>query len=118
MNELIQTRWFPITLLCCSNVFMTFAWYEHLRHKSAPLYLVILASWGLAFFEYVLMVPANRWGNSSFSATQLKIRQEVITLTVFSGFAVLRLGETIRWNHLAAFGCILGAVAFTFLPKD
>ena len=118
MNELIQTRWFPIALLCCSNVFMTFAWYGHLKHKSAPLYLVILMSWGIAFFEYLLMVPANRWGNSIYSATQLKIIQEVITLTVFCGFALMYLGEKIRWNHYAAFACVLAAVAFTFLPKD
>ena len=118
MNEFIQSRWLPIVLLSCSNVFMTFAWYAHLKHKHAPLYLVILASWGIAFFEYLLMVPANRWGNSVYSATQLKIIQEVITLTVFAGFAVLYLGERIRWNHLAAFVCILAAVAFTFLPKD
>lgn len=118
MNDLIQSRWFPVALLTVSNVFMTFAWYGHLKHKSAPLYLVILASWGIAFFEYMLMVPANRWGNSHYSATQLKIIQEVITLTVFSGFAVMYLGEKIRWNHYAAFVCVLGAVAFTFLPKE
>ena len=118
MNELIQSRWLPIVLLSCSNVFMTFAWYAHLKHKNAPLYLVILASWGIAFFEYLLMVPANRWGHSVYSATQLKIIQEVITLAVFAGFAVLYLGERIRWNHMAAFVCILAAVAFTFLPKD
>ncbi len=118
MNELIQSRWAPVALLICSNIFMTFAWYGHLKHKNAPLLLVILASWGIAFFEYVLMVPANRWGNSHFSATQLKIIQEVITLTVFCGFAVMYLGEKVRWNHLAAFACILGAVAFTFLPKE
>jgi len=118
MKELIQTRWFPVSLLCVSNVFMTFAWYGHLKHKNAPLYLVILASWGIAFFEYLLMVPANRWGNSSYSATQLKIIQEVITLAVFCGFAVAYLGEKIRWNHYAAFVCVLAAVAFTFLPKD
>jgi uncharacterized protein len=118
MNELIQTRWLPIVLLCCSNVFMTFAWYGHLKHKSAPLYLVILTSWGIAFFEYLLMVPANRWGNSVYSATQLKIIQEVITLVVFCGFAMAYLGEKIRWNHYAAFVCVLAAVAFTFLPKE
>ena len=118
MNELIQTRWFPIARLSCSNVFMTFAWYGHLKHKNAPLVLVILESWGIAFFEYILMVPANRWGNSHYSATQLKIIQEVITLTVFCGFAMLYLKETIRWNHVAAFVCILAAVAFTFLPKE
>lgn len=116
MNHLIQTRWFPIALLCGSNVFMTFAWYGHLKFKSSPLWLVILASWGIAFFEYVLMVPANRWGNSFYSATQLKIIQEVVTLTVFSGFALFYLGERVRWNHVAAFVCILAAVGFTFLP--
>ena len=118
MNDLIQTRWLPIALLTCSNVFMTFAWYGHLKFKSSPLWLAIIASWGIAFFEYLLMVPANRWGNSFYSATQLKIIQEVITLTVFAAFAILYLGEKIRWNHLAAFVCILAAVAFTFLPKE
>ena|SRR5689334_3989426 len=117
MNELAQSRWFPIALLVFSNVFMTFAWYGHLKHKTKPLLIVILASWGIAFFEYILMVPANRWGNTNFSATQLKIIQEVITLMVFCGFAIFYLGEKIRWNHMAAFLCILGAVAFTFLPK-
>jgi uncharacterized protein (DUF486 family) len=118
MNYLIQTRWFPIVLLSCSNVFMTFAWYGHLKFKSKPLLLVILASWGIALFEYILMVPANRWGNAVYSATELKIIQEVITLTVFSGFALFYLGERLRWNHLAAFACILAAVVFTFLPKE
>ena len=79
---------------------------------------MIVVSWGIAFFEYVLMVPANRWGNQIYSATQLKIIQEVITLTVFSVFAIAYLGERIRWNHIAAFLCILAAVGFTFLPKD
>ncbi len=113
-----SSRWLPIVLLTCSNVFMTIAWYGHLKFKSKPLLLVILASWGIAFFEYVLQVPANRWGNSVYSATQLKIIQEVITLAVFCAFAILCLGEKIRWNHLAAFVCILAAVAFTFLPKE
>jgi uncharacterized protein (DUF486 family) len=117
MNALIQSRWLPVLLLTSSNVFMTFAWYGHLKFKSAPLFLVILASWGIAFFEYVLQVPANRWGNAVYSATELKIIQEVITLCVFSGFALLYLGERIRWNHLVAFVCILAAVAFTFLPR-
>ena len=117
MPELTQSRWLPIVLLTCSNLFMTAAWYGHLKFKSKPLLLVILASWGIAFFEYCLQVPANRWGNSVYTATQLKIIQEIITLTVFCGFAVLYLGERIRWNHFAAFVCILMAVAFTFLPK-
>ena len=117
MNELIQTRWLPILLLTGSNIFMTFAWYGHLKYKDKPLLFVILASWGIAFFEYFLQVPANRWGNSVYSATQLKIIQEVITLTVFCGFAILYLGEKIRWNHFAAFVCVLAAVAFAFLPE-
>ena len=117
MENLYQ-RFLPIGLLTFSNLFMTFAWYGHLKFKGAPLPKVILASWSIAFFEYVLMVPANRWGNAVYSATQLKIIQEVITLTIFCAFALLYLGEKIRWNHLAAFVCILGAVAFTFLPKS
>src|SRR5436190_1067686 len=76
MNELLQSRWFPIALLTTSNVFMTFAWYGHLKYKSSPLWLVILASWGIAFFEYVLAVPANRWGSAIYSIAQLKIMQE------------------------------------------
>jgi uncharacterized protein (DUF486 family) len=118
MNTLYHSRWLPVLLLTCSNVFMTFAWYGHLKFKNSSLWLVILASWGIAFFEYVLQVPANRWGNSIYSVTELKTIQEVITLCVFSGFALLYLGERIRWNHFAAFLCILAAVVFTFLPKD
>ena len=118
MNDLTQSRWLPIVLLTCSNLFMTVAWYGHLKFKTKPLLVVILVSWGIAFFEYVLQVPANRWGTSVYSATQLKIIQEIITLTVFCGFAALYLGERIRWNHVAAFGCILAAVMFTFLPKN
>ena len=117
-NGLPQSRWLPIVLLVCSNVFMTFAWYGHLKFKSSPLWLVVFASWGIAFFEYVLQVPANRWGNSVYSATQLKIMQEVITLGVFTVFAFLYLHQTIRWNHVAAFLCIVAAVAFTFLPRN
>jgi uncharacterized protein (DUF486 family) len=93
MNDLIHTRWLPVALLVGSNVFMTFAWYGHLKHKDQPLWLVILVSWGIAFFEYCLMVPANRWGSGRYTATELKIIQEVVTLTVFSGFAVAYLGE-------------------------
>ena len=116
MNDLLQNRWLPIFLLTASNVFMTFAWYGHLKFKHQPLWLVILASWGIAFFEYCLMVPANRWGHGRYSAIELKIIQEVVTLAVFSGFVLTYLGERIRWNHLAAFVCIIAAVAFTFLP--
>ena len=107
-----------ILMLTASNIFMTFAWYGHLKFKSSPLYLAILASWGIAFFEYMIMVPANRWGSSAFSTTELKIIQEVVTLVVFSGFVIFYMGEKLRWNHLAAFVCILAAVAFTFLPKQ
>ena len=118
MNDLTQSRWLPIVLLVCSNVFMTFAWYGHLKFKSRPLLLVILVSWGIALFEYCFQVPANRWGNSVYSVSQLKIIQEVITLSVFVGFAMLYLGERIRWNYIAAFVCILAAVAFAFLPQN
>jgi uncharacterized protein len=118
MSFFLQNKWLPIGLLCISNIFMTFAWYGHLRYKGAALWKVILASWGIAFFEYLLMVPANRWGNNVYTATELKIIQEVITLSVFSGFAFFYLGERVRWNHVAAFLCILGAVAFTFIPKE
>src|ERR1051325_1611505 len=99
MTFLSETRWFPILLLVFSNLFMTAAWYGHLKKTTSPLYLVILASWGIAFFEYILQVPANRWGYRNFSATELKIIQEIITLTVFTGFAALYLHEKIRWNH-------------------
>ena len=117
MNSLTQSRWLPVVLLCVSNLFMTIAWYGHLKHKNAPLHLVIIVSWAIAFFEYVFMIPANRWGNSVYSATELKIIQEVVTLAVFCGFAILYLGEKLRWNHYAAFACVLAAVGFTFLPK-
>jgi hypothetical protein len=117
MTELTHSRWLPVILLMASNVFMTFAWYGHLKYKQSPLYVVIFASWAIALFEYVLQVPANRWGNNTYSATELKILQELITLCVFSGFAILYLGERIRWNHLVAFICIVAAVAFTFVPK-
>ncbi len=115
--QIISSRWLPVLLLVFSNLFMTVAWYGHLKFKGAPLGRVILASWGIALFEYILQVPANRWGSAFYSAPQLKIMQEVITLVVFSGFAVLYLGERLRWNHGAAFLCLLAAVAFTFWPE-
>lgn len=118
MNELMNSRWLPVALLTTSNIFMTFAWYGHLKYKNSPLWLVILASWGIAFFEYLVMVPANRWGSANYSVAQLKIIQEVITLLVFSFFLVFYLGDKLRWNHVAAFLCILAAVAFTFIPKN
>lgn len=106
-----------ILLLCASNIFMTFAWYWHLKFKEAPLWKVVLISWGIAFFEYCLAVPANRIGYGAFTAGQLKVIQEVITLGVFAAFAVLYLGEAVRWNHAAAFACLVGAVAFMFLDR-
>lgn len=118
MGTGISARVLPILLLLSSNVFMTVAWYGHLRFKGKPIWIVILASWGIAFFEYCLQVPANRWGNSVYSATQLKIIQEVVTLVVFYAFATLYLSERLKWNHFAAFLCIVAAVAFTFVPRN
>lgn len=106
----------PIVLLVGSNVLMTFAWYGHLKQPHWPLWLAILASWGIAFFEYCLAVPANRIGYGPYTAAQLKILQEVITLCVFALFAVFYLGETLRWNHAAAAACLVAAVMFVFVP--
>lgn len=105
-----------ILLLTGSNLFMTIAWYGHLKYRNSALWKVILVSWGIAFFEYCLQVPANRWGYGRFSAAQLKIIQEIITLVVFSGFCVLYLREALRWNHVVAFALVVAAVAFAFLP--
>jgi uncharacterized protein (DUF486 family) len=105
-----------IFLLLGSNLFMTAAWYGHLKYRGVALWKVILISWGIAFFEYCLQVPANRWGYGQFSAFQLKIIQEVITLVVFMGFATLWLGERLRWNYGVALALILAAVYFAFLP--
>ena len=104
----------PIILLFLSNIFMTIAWYGHLKYKNEALWKVILVSWLIAFFEYCLQVPANRLGYGSFTAAQLKIMQEVITLVVFAGFSVLYLKEEIRWNYVVSFCFILGAVFFAF----
>ena len=117
MPPLTQTTWLPIVMLVASNLFMTMAWYGHLKHKSAPLWIAILVSWGIAFFEYVIQVPANRWGSEHFDPYQLKILQEVITLVVFVGFALVYFKAQPQWNHIAAFVCILGAVFFGFLPS-
>ena len=103
-----------IVLLTLSNVFMTFAWYGHLKFTDRPLWLVILASWGIAFFEYCLQVPANRWGYGQFSAVQLKTIQEAITLLVFVGFSILYLGAAIKWNHLLGFALMVAAVFVIF----
>lgn len=103
-----------ILLLLLSNIFMTFAWYGHLKYKTSALWLVILVSWGIAFFEYCLQVPANRIGHGTFSAAELKTIQEVLTLVVFAGFSVWYLGEPLRWNHLAGFACLVLAAFFIF----
>lgn len=104
-----------IILLIVSNVFMTLAWYGHLKHKSSPLWLAILASWSLAFFEYVFQVPANRFGSEIFSVTQLKILQECITLAVFTVIAYFLFGETLKWNNVVSYLFLIGAVYFAFL---
>ena len=104
----------PIILLIISNVFMTFAWYGHLKHRSLPLLIVILLSWGIAFFEYCFQVPANRIGYDVYNGAQLKTIQEVITLTVFAVFSVLYLKEEFRWNYLIGFLFIILAVFFIF----
>ena len=107
-------RYLPILLLVGSNIFMTFAWYGHLKYRSAPLLLVILASWGIAFFEYLLQVPANRLGSAVYSSPQLKGVQEVITLLVFAGFSTWYLGQPLKWNHWAGFALIVVAALLIF----
>ena len=104
----------PVLLLTASNVFMTFAWYGHLKFKSSPLWIVIIASWGIAFFEYCLQVPANRIGYGTFTAAELKTIQEIITLTVFSIFSVLYLHEEFKWNYLVGFALMILAAFFIF----
>ena len=101
----------PVVLLVASNVFMTFAWYGHLKFKAAPIWAAVLVSWAIAFFEYWLAVPANRIGSAAFSTAELKTIQEVITLAVFAGFSVLYLKEPLGWNHAIGFG-LIGAGAF------
>lgn len=104
----------PFVLLSLSNVFMTFAWYGHLKYQGSALWIAVLASWGIAFFEYCLAVPANRIGYTVWSAAELKTIQEVITLVVFAGFAVLYLDEKITWNHGAGFSLIALGAFFVF----
>ena len=108
----------PVIMLFASNIFMTFAWYGHLKHKSSAIFIAIMASWGIAFFEYCLAVPANRIGYAhGWSAGQLKIAQEAIALVVFGVFMVTVLGEALSWRHVVAFACIMAAVGFLFLGK-
>lgn len=105
---------YPILLLIGSNAFMTTAWYWHLRYKDVPLWQVILISWGLAFVEYCLAVPANRYGTNVYSAAQLKTIQEVVTLTVFGVFSAVYLQQAITWNQVIGFALIAGGAFFVF----
>ncbi|MBA3447768.1 MAG: DMT family protein [Pseudaminobacter sp.] len=114
MALLLSPKILPILLLVASNVFMTFAWYGHLKFKAAPLYAAVLFSWGIAFFEYWLAVPASRIGHAVYSAAELKTMQEVITLVVFVVFSVFYLKEGITWNHALGFALIAGGAALIF----
>jgi len=107
----------PILLLIASNIFMTFAWYGHLKFKSTPLLIAIVAAWGIAFIEYCLAVPANRIGHAVYSTAELKTMQEVITLVVFIAFSTLFLQEQLSWNHFVGFALIAGGAAVVFLGK-
>lgn len=104
----------PILLLLISNIFMTFAWYGHLKYKGTALWIVILVSWGIALFEYCFQVPANRIGHEYYDAAHLKIMQEAITLIVFTAFSVLYLKENLKWNYIVGFILIVLAVFFVF----
>ena len=103
-----------VILLSISNIFMTIAWYGHLKYKSSPLWIAILVSWGIAFIEYCFQVPANRYGHYQFTAAQLKIIQEVITLIVFCIFSIVYLHEKLKWNYIVGFALIALAVFFVF----
>ncbi|HEV8021940.1 MAG TPA: DMT family protein [Candidatus Lustribacter sp.] len=105
-----------VALLTCSNIFMTIAWYGHLKFTRTPLIVVILASWGVALLEYCFQVPANRIGYTALTLTQLKVTQEVITLAVFTVFAFLVFDQTPKWNYLVSFAFMVGAVYFAFKP--
>ncbi|MBB6067029.1 DMT family protein [Methanococcus maripaludis] len=107
-------QYLPVLLLVLSNIFMTFAWYGHLKYKMSPLWIVILVSWGIAFFEYCLQVPANRIGSNYFTTAQLKVIQEIITLVIFSIFSVMYLKEEFRWNYAVGFFFIILAAVFIF----
>ena len=107
----------PVLLLSASNVFMTVAWYGHLRYKAQPLVLVVLVSWGIAFVEYCFAVPANRWGSVVYSAAQLKTMQEVVTLIVFAGFSTLVLKEPLGWHHAVGFALIATGAGVVFFGR-
>lgn len=113
-----MTSLYPIGLLLISNIFMTFAWYGHLKNlNDKPLWIVIVISWGIAFFEYLFMVPANRLGSTLYTLPQLKILQEVITMVIFSLFTVFYMKEDLKWDYLWAGCCLLGAVYFIFRSR-
>ena len=114
MSALLSPKVLPILMLIASNVFMTFAWYGHLKFKTAAIWTVVLVSWGIAFFEYWLAVPANRIGSDVYSAAQLKTIQEVITLTVFVIFSVFYLKEAITWSHVLGFAFIAIGASLIF----
>ncbi|MGN6305683.1 MAG: DMT family protein [Mesorhizobium sp.] len=114
MDTLLSARVLPVLMLVASNVFMTFAWYGHLKFKTSPIWMAVIASWMIAFFEYWLAVPANRIGSQVYSAAELKTIQEVVTLTVFAVFSVLYLKESLTWNHAIGFALIAGGAAFIF----
>lgn len=117
MTFLTSPQVAPILMLIGSNVFMTLAWYGHLKFKSTPLLIAIVASWAIAFVEYCLAVPANRIGSAAYSTAQLKTMQEVITLTVFVGFSALYLKESLGWNHFVGFALIAIGAGVVFLGK-
>ncbi|MGB3415464.1 MAG: DMT family protein [Mesorhizobium sp.] len=114
MAVLLSPKILPILMLVASNVFMTFAWYGHLKFKASPIYAAVIASWMIAFFEYWLAVPANRIGSGVYSAAELKTMQEVITLSVFAVFSVFYLKEALTWNHVLGFALIAGGAALIF----
>jgi uncharacterized protein (DUF486 family) len=114
LDPMTTNHLLPVGMLLASNIFMTFAWYGHLKYQSSPLWLAVVASWGIAFFEYCLAVPANRMGAAVYSTAELKTMQEVITLTVFAGFSVLYLGERLTINHAIGFALICAGAFFVF----
>ena len=114
MSQILSPRFLPILMLVASNVFMTFAWYGHLKFKTSPIWIAVIASWMIAFFEYWFAVPANRIGSQIYSAAELKTIQEVVTLTVFAVFSVFYLKESLTWNHAIGFALIAGGAAFIF----
>jgi len=117
MPSLLSPQVAPILMLVASNVFMTFAWYGHLKFKSTPLLIAIVVSWGIAFVEYCLAVPANRFGSTAYSTAELKTMQEVITLVVFVLFSWLFLKEQLGWNHLLGFTLIAVGAGVVFMSK-